>query len=61
MLNLFKKLLDPVTEYLELNENLIAPSAIHSLLAATAKSPLLVVTTSTRHSEELAAEISSLI
>ncbi|NBO51204.1 MAG: transcription-repair coupling factor, partial [Actinobacteria bacterium] len=61
MLNLFNKLLDPVTEYLELNENLIAPSAIHSLLAATAKSPLLVVTTSTRHSEELAAEISSLI
>ena len=61
MINLFKPLSEPITQYLNANENLIAPASIHSLLAASSKSPLLLVTTSTRHAEELTAEISSWI
>ena len=61
MINLFKPLSEPITQYLNANDNLIAPSSIHGLLAASSKSPLLLVTTSTRHAEELAAEISSWI
>jgi transcription-repair coupling factor (superfamily II helicase) len=61
VINLFKPLSEPIAQYLNTNENIIAPSSIHGLLAASSNSPLLLVTTSTRHAEELVAEISSWI
>ena len=59
MINLFKQLTEPAANYLTNNENLIAPEAAHSFLAASAKSPLLIITTSSRKSEELSQEIAS--
>jgi transcription-repair coupling factor (superfamily II helicase) len=61
VINLFKPLSEPIAQYLNTNENIIAPSSIHGLLAASSNSPLLLVTTSTRHAEDLVAEISSWI
>jgi len=59
VINLFKQLTEPAANYLTNNENLIAPEAAHSFLAASAKSPLLIITTSSRKSEELSQEIAS--
>ena len=43
------------------SEDMVAPSSIHCHLAANSSAPLLIVTTSTRTSQELSAEICSLI
>ena len=61
MLNLFPTLKSPIAKYLASSGDLVAPSSVHSLLAASLSQPLLIVTSSTRRSEELCAEISSLI
>jgi len=61
MLNLFPTLKSPIAKYLASSDDLVAPSSVHSLLAASLSQPLLIVTPSTRRSEELCAEISSLI
>ena len=61
VITLFNSLSEPIGEYLRNNENLIAPSSVHSLLVANSPSPLLVVTTSNRQAVELASEISSWI
>lgn len=61
MLNLFPTLKSPIAKYLASTDDLVAPSSVHSLLAASLSQPLLIVTSSTRRSEELCAEISSLI
>ena len=61
MLNLFPTLKSPIANYLASSDDLVAPSSVHSLLAASLSQPLLIVTSSTRRSEELCAEISSLI
>jgi len=61
MLNLFPTLKSPIAKYLASSDDLVAPSSVHSLLAASLSQPLLIVTSSTRRSEELCAEISSLI
>ena len=61
VITLFNSLSEPIGEYLRSNENLIAPSSVHSLLVANSPSPLLVVTTSNRQAVELASEISSWI
>lgn len=61
MIKLFKSLIEPAQNYLSENDNLIAPAAVHGFLAATSNTPLLIVTTSTRHTEELSQEISSWI
>ena len=60
MKSLFNVLREPIGKYLDLNENLIAPSATHSLLCINQNSPILVVTTSTRTANELAQELASL-
>ena len=61
MINLFEPLIEPATLYLIENENLIAPEATHSFLAAISKPTLILVTVSSRKSEELFQEISSWI
>ena len=61
MIKLFKPIIEPAQNYLSKNNNLIAPAAVHGFLAATSKAPLLIVTTSTRHAEELSQEIGSWI
>ncbi|KRO91922.1 MAG: transcription-repair coupling factor, partial [Actinobacteria bacterium BACL4 MAG-120507-bin0] len=53
--------MEPAQNYLSENDNLIAPAAVHGFLAATSNTPLLIITTSTRHAEELSQEISSWI
>ena len=61
MIKLFKSLVEPAQNYLSENDNLIAPAAVHGFLAATSNTPLLIITTSTRHAEELSQEIGSWI
>ena len=61
MIKLFKSLIEPAQNYLSENNNFIAPAAVHGFLAATSNTPLLIITTSTRHAEELSQEISSWI
>ena len=61
MLNLLSNLRAPIQNYLATTEDMVAPSSIHGLLAANSSSPLLIVTSSTRTSQELTAEICSLI
>ncbi|MFY8212324.1 MAG: transcription-repair coupling factor [Candidatus Nanopelagicus sp.] len=61
MIKLFKSLIEPAQNYLSENDNLIAPAAVHGFLAATSNTPLLIITTSTRHAEELSQEIGSWI
>ena len=61
MLNLFSVLAEPIEKYLTQSADLIAPSSIHALLAANQKSPLLLITTSTRASDLLTAELKSLV
>ena len=61
VIKLFKSLIEPAQNYLSENDNLIAPAAVHGFLAATSNTPLLIITTSTRHAEELSQEISSWI
>ena len=61
VVKLFKSLIEPAQNYLSENDNLIAPAAVHGFLAATSNTPLLIITTSTRHAEELSQEISSWI
>ena len=61
VIKLFKSLIEPAQNYLSENNNLIAPAAVHGFLAATSNTPLLIITTSTRHAEELSQEISSWI
>ncbi|KRO91927.1 MAG: transcription-repair coupling factor, partial [Actinobacteria bacterium BACL4 MAG-120507-bin0] len=60
-MKLFKSLIEPAQNYLSENDNLIAPAAVHGFLAANSNTPLLIITTSTRHAEELSQEISSWI
>ena len=59
MIEQFKKLIEPITQYLQEQESYIAASSTHSLLAAIAanQSPILLVTTSTRRADELTAEL----
>ena len=61
VIKLFKSLIEPAQNYLSENDNLIAPAAVHGFLAAISNTPLLIITTSTRHAEELSQEISSWI
>ena len=61
VVKLFKSLIEPAQNYLSENDNLIAPAAVHGFLAANSNTPLLIITTSTRHAEELSQEISSWI
>ena len=61
VIKLFKTLIEPAQNYLSENDNLIAPAAVHGFLAATLNTPLLIITTSTRHAEELSQEIGSWI
>ncbi|MSZ91909.1 MAG: transcription-repair coupling factor [Actinobacteria bacterium] len=61
MIKLFKSLIEPAQNYLSENDNLIAPAAVHGFLAAISNTPLLIITTSTRHAEELSQEIGSWI
>ena len=60
MLKHFSTLAEPIEKYLSQSTDLIAPSSIHALLAANQKSPLLLITTSTRASDLLTAELKSL-
>ncbi len=59
MIDQFNKLIEPITQYLQEQDTYIAPSSTHSLLAAIAanKSPILLVTTSTRRADELTSEL----
>jgi len=61
MLNLFSALAEPIEKYLTQSGDLIAPSSIHALLAANQKSPLLLITTSTRASDLITSELKSLV
>jgi len=61
VIKLFKSLIEPAQNYLYENDNLIAPAAVHGFLVATSNTPLLIITTSTRHAEELSQEIGSWI
>ena len=61
VIKLFKTLIEPTHNYLSENNNLIAPAAVHGFLAAISNTPLLIITTSTRHAEELSQEIGSWI
>ncbi|CAB4589818.1 unannotated protein [freshwater metagenome] len=61
VIKLFKSLIEPAQNYLSENDNLIAPAAVHGFLAAISNTPLLIITTSTRHAEELSQEIGSWI
>ena len=59
MIEQFSKLIVPIKQYLIEQENYIAPASTHSLLAAiaTEQAPLLLVTTSTRHADEICMEL----
>ena len=61
MLNRVKALDSAIKKYLSSEETLIAPVALHSLLAAVAadETTLLLITTSTRKAEELSVELNS--
>jgi len=60
MMKLFATLQQPIEKYLAENKNLVAPSAIHSLICVNQYSPTLIVTTSTRAANELTEELISL-
>lgn len=60
MLKLFESLQKPIREYLSDNKNLVAPSAVHSLICINQSAPTLIVTTSTRAANELTEELISL-
>jgi transcription-repair coupling factor (superfamily II helicase) len=59
MMKLFATLQQPIEKYLAENKNLVAPSAIHSLICVNQHSPTLIVTTSTRAANELTEELIS--
>ena len=59
MKKLFATLQQPIGKYLAEHENLVAPAATHSLLCVNQKSPILIVTTSTRAANELTEELIS--
>jgi transcription-repair coupling factor (superfamily II helicase) len=63
MIEQFNKLIEPIGQYLQEEDTYIAASATHSLLAAIAadKSPVLLVTTSTRRADEITAELKDLL
>ena len=63
MIEQFNKLIEPIGQYLQEEDTYIAASSTHSLLAAIAadKSPVLLVTTSTRRADEITAEIKDLL
>ncbi len=63
MIERFNKLIEPIAQYLQEQDTYIAASSTHSLLAAIAadKSPVLLVTTSTRRADEITAEIKNLL
>ena len=63
MIEQFNKLIEPIGQYLQEEDTYIAASSTHSLLAAIAadKSPLLLVTTSTRRADEITAELKDLL
>jgi len=63
MIEQFNKLIEPIGQYLQEQDTYIAASSTHSLLAAIAadKSPVLLVTTSTRRADEITAEIKDLL
>ena len=63
MIEQFNKLIEPIAQYLKEQDTYIAASSTHSLLAAIAtdKSPILLVTTSTRRADEITAEIKDLL
>lgn len=63
MIEQFNKLIEPIAQYLQEQDTYIAASSTHSLLAAIAadKSPVLLVTTSTRRADEITAEIKNLL
>ena len=63
MIEQFNKLIEPIGQYLQEQDTYIAASSTHSLLAAIAadKSPVLLVTTSTRRADEITAELNDLL
>jgi transcription-repair coupling factor (superfamily II helicase) len=63
MIQQFNKLIEPIAQYLKEQDTYIAASSTHSLLAAIAadKSPVLLVTTSTRRADEITAELKDLL
>jgi transcription-repair coupling factor (superfamily II helicase) len=63
MIEQFNKLIEPIAQYLQEQDTYISASSTHSLLAAIAadKSPVLLVTTSTRRADEITAEIKDLL
>ena len=61
MLNLLSILASPIENYLDHPGDLVAPAATHSLLAAAQSTPLLLVTTSSRSSDLITAELKSLV
>ena len=63
MIEQFYKLIEPIGQYLQEQDTYIAASSTHSLLAAIAadKSPVLLVTTSTRRADEITAELNDLL
>ena len=63
MIEQFNKLIEPIAQYLQEQDTYIAASSTHSLLAAIAadKSPVLLVTTSTRRADEITAELKDLL
>ena len=63
MIERFVKLIEPIDQYLQDQDTYIAASSTHSLLAAIAadKSPVLLVTTSTRKADEITAELKDLL
>ena len=63
MIERFNKLIEPIAQYLQEQDTYIADSSTHSLLAAIAadKSPVLLVTTSTRRADEITAELKNLL
>jgi transcription-repair coupling factor (superfamily II helicase) len=63
MIEQFNKLIEPIGQYLQEEDTYIAASSTHSLLAAIAadKSPVLLVTTSTRKADEITAELKDLL
>ena len=63
MIEQFNKLIEPIAQYLKEQDTYIAASSTHSLLAAIVadKSPVLLVTTSTRRADEITAELKDLL
>ena len=61
MLNLLSILTSPIENYLDHPGDLVAPTATHALLAASQNSPLLLVTTSSRSSDLITAELKSMV